>query len=191
MSLIYLNLENFSKSDKTLSINVSGYTFVMFVSSKSKYCSQAQTSFVELSHRVKGINLAVCSLDNRNYSLIDLSKNTTTVIDFVPKYILYTNGQPRVEYNGKRTTDALFSFLSNTIEQLSYKEKLSYEQKRPINEPLSSPAYHSQPVEKSIPYKITPTTQVKEYETSYGRPFNTANEAEFLEYEQAYLQNKK
>lgn len=188
MSLIYLNLENFSKNDKTLLINVSGYTFVMFVSSKSKYCSQAQASLVELSRRVKGINLASCSLDNRNYGLVELSKNTTTVIDFVPKYILYVNGQPRVEYNGKRTTDALFSFLSNTIEQLSYKEKLSYEQKGTT---MSLPQTYSQPSEKPAPYKITPTTQVKEYETSYGRPFNTANEAEFLEYEQAYLQNKK
>lgn len=37
------------------------------------------------------------------------------------------------------------------------------------------------------PFVITPLTGVKQYESSYGRPYNTINEQEFLEYEGAYI----
>jgi len=40
-------------------------------------------------------------------------------------------------------------------------------------------------------FSISPTTGVKEFETSYGRPYNTTNEQEFLDYEQAYLEQHK
>lgn len=39
-------------------------------------------------------------------------------------------------------------------------------------------------------WTVSPTTGVKEFETSYGRPYNTANDQEFLEYERAYLESK-
>jgi len=45
--------------------------------------------------------------------------------------------------------------------------------------------------QSSESYKITPNTGVKEYETSYGRPYNTLNERDFLDYEQAYKQMQK
>ena len=35
-------------------------------------------------------------------------------------------------------------------------------------------------------YRETPTTQVREYDISYGRPYNTASEASFLEELEAY-----
>lgn len=36
------------------------------------------------------------------------------------------------------------------------------------------------------PYRITPGSGVKEYERSYGRPYNTASETDYLEEEAAY-----
>jgi len=35
-------------------------------------------------------------------------------------------------------------------------------------------------------FRIVPSTGVKEYEASYGRPYNTANEADYLESLSAY-----
>lgn len=42
----------------------------------------------------------------------------------------------------------------------------------------------------AVGYTISPTTGVKEYANSYGRPYNTTSEAEYLEYEQAYNNTK-
>jgi hypothetical protein len=47
------------------------------------------------------------------------------------------------------------------------------------------PAVPAVPKE-TVPYKISPSTGVKEYNTSYGLPFNVNNEVTFLEYEKAY-----
>jgi hypothetical protein len=38
-------------------------------------------------------------------------------------------------------------------------------------------------------FRITPSTQVKEYDSSYGRPYNTASEADYLEMETSYVNN--
>ena len=39
--------------------------------------------------------------------------------------------------------------------------------------------------------RIDPETGVKEYKTSYGRPYNIGTEKDFIEYEKAYLQHQK
>jgi hypothetical protein len=46
------------------------------------------------------------------------------------------------------------------------------------------------PPQQQQKWIISPTTGVKEFETSYGRPYNTTNDQEFLEYERAYLESK-
>ena len=68
---------------------------------------------------------------------------------------------------------------------------VSQQRQMPQIQPTQSlqapPGLPSQPQHQQQKWTISPTTGVKEYESSYGRPYNTANEAEFLDYEAAYL----
>jgi len=65
---------------------------------------------------------------------------------------------------------------------------------QPSGQPVAQQAQGYPPQQQqqqAVKYKVTPSTGVKEYETSYGRPYNTSNENDFLEYEQAYIQQQQ
>lgn len=198
MSIYYLNVEDFGLNNDTLTHNINGISLVMFYSQSCKFCSAFMPQYQTLPGSIIGVSFALCSVDGRNNQLIKMSKSSSTPISGVPKFILYTDGIPYVEYTGQRNRQAVLSFLQDIVVKLNQKQ--SFTKPKRSREALESPSRIAPPnsgppgrgggntePSSSGKFKITPSTGVKEYESSYGLPYNAGNEANFLEYESAYV----
>ena len=161
--------------------------------------------FKQMPAMMHGINFGLCNVDGPNRAIVQMSKASSTPITAVPKFILYNNGIPYVEYSGQRSRQAVMGFLQDIISKLDQKQSFTRPRRtrQPDGPPMQEQQHHGgmpQPPPgmngggqqhgqgggQNQSYKITPSTGVKEYETSYGRPYNTINEQEFLDYEAAY-----
>jgi len=212
MTLYYLKAHDFAQENGHLVANIGGITFTMFHSQKCGHCVNFLPEFKTLPSLIRGINFCICSVDNENASILQKCAETSTPISAVPKFILYSDGIPYVEYSGPRNRQRIIEFLQEIIEKLNQKQEFARPRRSRNDENHGAPRINQ--VNNSMPtrptavapsqappdnsgkqYNITPSTGVKEYETSYGRPYNTLNEMEFLEYENAYKQqmngNKK
>lgn len=162
-----------------------------------------------------GLNFGTCCVDDANRGVVEMSKQSSTPINSVPKFILYVEGRPYVEYSGQRSRPAILAFLQEISAKIN--QSLSFARPRRTRQqempqqqapqimmqqqqqhmqmaPPPPQARVQQPrgggghelTNPNSTVKIAPNTGVKEYETSYGRPYNTTNEMDFLEYERAY-----
>ncbi len=211
MSVYYLNADDFGMEQGHLVSNVPGLLLVMFTSKKCKYCDDFMPEFKALPSAIKGMNFGVCNVDDRNRAVLQMANSSSTPIKGVPKFLLYNEGMPYVEYTGARTTQAVILFLKEIFAKLSQKRQFEQPRRTRVGAGAgtgtSPPQHGMQPAQGQAregggypsraqggmaqappSFKVNPSTGVKEYETSYGRPYNTANEQEFLAYEQAYLQ---
>lgn len=205
MSVHYLNANEFGQENGHLVANIGGITFVMFHSNSCTHCMNFLPEFKQMPAMMHGINFGLCNVDGPNRAIVQMSKSTSTPITAVPKFILYNNGIPYVEYSGQRTRQAVMGFLQDIISKLDQKQSFTRPRRtrQPGGPPMQEQQQHGgmpQPPPgmggggqsngqgggQNQSYKITPSTGVKEYETSYGRPYNTINEQEFLDYEAAY-----
>lgn len=198
----YLNASDFGQEGNHLVANIGGLTFVMFHSQRCSYCNNFLPEFKQLPNILRGINFGLCSVDDGNRALVQMSKASSTPISAVPKFVLYNNGIPYAEYTGQRSRQAVIAFLQEVIGKISQPQGFARPRRTrqeqpmpPMQAPTQPPAQGtpSRPPSSGMPQanssvKITPSTGVKEYETSYGRPYNTLNENDFLEYENAYKQ---
>lgn len=192
-TIYYLNANDFSQEGNHMSANIGGLTLIMFHSQRCTHCVNFIPVFKSLPNSIRGINFGLCSVDNANRDIIRMSQNSSTPIRAVPKFILYNDGLPYVEYSGQRSQQAILSFLQEITNKLNQKQSFT---QRPLrsrqnmgggmpSRPMTT-NHQQQETHTNTSFKITPSTGVKEYETSYGRPYNTLNEMDFLEYENAY-----
>lgn len=207
-NIYYLNANDFSMEGQHLAANIGGLTFVMFHSSRCSHCVNFLPEFKMLPGSMRGVNFGICSVDNENRIIASKSQQSTTPIAAVPKFILYNDGIPYVEYSGQRSRMAVLNFLNEVISKLDQKQTFMRPRRSRQESQMAAPTQSVQSMQPIAPtrptgmsgqgqpqqsqqsqnYKITPSTGVKEYETSYGRPYNTTNESDFLEYESAYKQ---
>ncbi len=202
MSIYYLNVEDFALSDNMLTHSIPGITLVMFFTQTCKFCSTFMPQYQSLPGSIIGVNFALCCLDGKNGQIVKMSKSSSTPIPNVPKFILYTDGIPYIEYTGQRNRQSVLSFLQDIVIKLNQKQ--SFTKPKRSREALETPHGGAAAGGRIMPpasrnsggapeaqggskFKIIPSTGVKEYETSYGLPYNAGNEANFLEYESAYL----
>ena len=221
-TIYYLNSGDFSQESGHLAANIGGITLVMFHSQRCSHCVNFLPEFKRLPGAIRGVNFGSCCVDDGNRVILQMSKQSSTPIDAVPKFILYNDGIPYVEYSGQRSRQAIIGFLQEIISKLNQKQSFTRPRRsrqQPVQQemPMQPPAPSSMPTMppsdsgnggptrptgmmggqgqgqdqqggNNNSYRITPSTGVKEYDTSYGRPYNTLNESDFLEYENAYKQ---
>ena len=200
-SLHYLSVNDFGKNGNHLIINVQGLTFVMFETGSCKWCSSFKGEFQNLANSVGNINFALCNLDGNNKEIARISKNSSTPISAVPKFILYNNGMPVAEYTSARNSQSILKFLQEMLNTFGQRQSFSAPRQPPRQAGLPNRPQQPQAQRPSQgsgqgqdpnlgAYKLSPENGVKEFQTSYGRPYNTSSENEFIEYEQAYKQTK-
>jgi len=188
----YLEQNDFQVLNGHLCVNIEGILLVMFTASNCAHCKRFVPEFMTLPKRMNGIKFGLCSLDGPNRAVAIQSQQTSTQISDVPRFYLYNQGRPVAEYTGARNIQSIISFIEELLPQLQH----SFMQQRRTRQPQQSQQPQPQRYERqqnqqeSDVVRISPETGVKEYRTSYGRPYNSANEKDFLEYERAYL-NKK
>jgi len=197
-SVHYLSINDFGRNGNNVIINVPGLTFVMFETGQCKWCSSFKGEFQNLANTIGNINFALCNLDGANKDIARISKNSTTPITAVPKFILYNEGVPVAEYTSARNSQAILKFLQEMLNTFGQRQTFTSPRQQPSNSMPNRPQAQSQPQQgggggqRSDPllgaFTISPDNGVKEFKTSYGRPYNTSNEMEFIEYENAYKQ---
>lgn len=221
-NLYYINASDFSQEGGHMTANIGGVSLIMFHSNRCPHCIAFLPEFKRLPGAMMGLNFGTCCVDDGNRSVVEMSKQSSTPITSVPKFILYVEGRPYVEYSGQRSRPAILAFLqeiSAKINQslsfarprrtrqqegvgqqpgMQYQQPAMQQQQPPQNAQMAPPPPQArvQPprnggggyelTNPNSSVKIAPNTGVKEYETSYGRPYNTTNEMDFLEYERAY-----
>lgn len=192
----YLNVQDFSIDSGKLVLNLNGITLVMFESKDCEYCKKFAPEFSKLPGTIVGINFGRCNLDGANRQIPKMAEKTTTPFKTVPKFILYSDGNPYAEYSGTRSLQAIVSFLTEIMGKLGQKQSFTVPTQRQRQMPPQMQQNMQRQSQQAIqepenaPWKITPSTGVREYQTSYGLPYNAGNEAIFLEYEKAYLESK-
>lgn len=124
------------------------------------------------------------------------ARTRQSVIAFMQEIISKLN-QGNSFNNGNRQQVPVRSRIGNSGPQVQPQPQLQPHQGRPnpeFQQQMTGQGHaqnHPQTQPASKKFSISPTTGVKEFETSYGRPYNTTNEQEFLDYEQAYLEQHK
>jgi len=197
-SLHYLSVNDFGRNGNNVIINVPGLTFVMFETGQCRWCASFKGEFQNLANTVGNINFALCNLDGANKEIARISKNSTTPITAVPKFILYNEGVPVAEYTSARNSQAILKFLQEMLNNFGQRQTFTRPRQpsslpsRPQAQAPSQQGGGGGGGQRQDPllgaYKISPENGVKEFQTSYGRPYNTSSENEFIEYETAYKQ---
>lgn len=207
-NIYYLSSTDFNLENGNLVANIGGLSFIMFHSMKCSHCQNFIPEFKNLNGSIRGVNFGLCSVDNNNNVIAQWSKQSSTPITAVPKFILYNDGIPYIEYSGQRNSQAVIGFLQDVIGKLNQKQSFTrprrtreqvpqqeiqqlpqrFDQQMPSQYQQAPQQQQQQQAPQTAAFKITPSTGVKEYETSYGRPYNTLNEQDFLSYESAYKQ---
>lgn len=215
MSIYSLSPQDFQLQNGTLMNTVQGFSFVMFVTQNCKFCHQFLPEFKQLPNNAPGVTFAVCSVDGNGREIFEMAKKSSSPIKAAPTFIFYTNGLPFAEYRGPRTSQDILQFIQGAIQESQNKMQQPAQVQQPIrtrqndqtqrempdiqpiqrhnlSQPrnLQMPSSTPQPSQPQQKWTVSATTGVKEFETSYGRPYNMANDQEFLEYERAYLESK-
>jgi hypothetical protein len=220
-NIYYLNNADFGLEGGHMVANIGGLSFIMFHSQRCAHCVKFLPEFKTLPGTIRGVNFALCCVDDPSRTLIELSRNSSTPIKTVPKFILYNDGVPYIEYNLQRSRGSILNFLQDIIQKLDQKQSFTSRPRR-TRQFGQEQQYQQQPQQQNLPRSpmpqqqappqqqptgqmgqmgggqmsqarqntvITPTTGVKQYETSYGLPYNMTEQL-FLDYQDAYLKDK-
>jgi hypothetical protein len=209
-NIYYLNNADFGLENGNMVANIGGLSFVMFHSQRCAHCVKFLPEFKTLPGSIRGVNFGLCCVDDPSRTLIELSRNSSTPIKTVPKFILYNDGVPYLEYNLQRSRNAILNFLQDIIQKLDQKQSFTSRPRSRQFRQEPNPNQNAQMLPRSPlgqqsmqapqatqtsqapnqSFTISPTTKVKEYKSSYGLPYNMPNESYFLDYESAYLKDK-
>jgi len=117
MSLNYLNTTDFEFDASTGSLLVAkdGIVFVMFYSKTCGHCIKYLPQYTNIPSMFKGINFAACCIDGPNRPIIEYSQKSRTPITSVPKFIVYKNKRPWLEYTGEKSNAAICHYLDQML----------------------------------------------------------------------------
>lgn len=113
---------------KTLSLNRSGYWFVMFRLPNCRACMDIHPEFVKLKEFHRGISFGSVNMDpsanTGNSGLVARARGTRTPISKVPTFIFYADGIPIVRYptnDSAPSRDGLLRALESGIQRAAEK----------------------------------------------------------------------
>ena len=137
MSLYKLGSQNFqlvgSQNPLVLTVSVQEPIFIMFKLQGCQGCQALEPVFSQLANTDRRVSYGICDL-TENKSVAQMSKSSTTHIQKVPSFILYTQGRPRAKFvNAEKKLNDFINFLSGTLAQLQQQPQ---QQPQMINAPL-------------------------------------------------------
>lgn len=108
------------RTTKAMITNISGPSVIMFTASGCSGCHQMRPVFDRLAREFGGrgttFGIADVSggLSNR---ILQMSRGTTTPINFTPMILYYAGGRPRERYSGGLSLEELREFVGNALEK--------------------------------------------------------------------------
>jgi thioredoxin-like negative regulator of GroEL len=96
----FLTTNDFNVSNRTLENSfVSGYSLILFHSSRCPHCKLAQEIVAHLSDTVVGCEFGMINLDD-NKGVIRLAAQSNLKLEYVPLLVFFANGKAYMMYAG-------------------------------------------------------------------------------------------
>lgn len=165
-TLLFLTHEDFflgkGAKGSIMCTDIRGFSLVLFYSTQCEYCQQLIPIFKRLPDIVSGCQFAMINI-SKNRQLINLARNTIAPLQYVPYVVLYIDGKPYMRYDGPHDENQIRQFILEVANQIQQK-------------PNFAPSSNGK---KELPaYTI-------------GNPLCGDNEVCYLEYDDAYIDDKK
>lgn len=193
MSLIQLTENDFFINAGNLCVNDDSVILVVFTSKKWEPYNAFLHQYSTLPSKISGMKFGFCDLAE-HLSVAQNSINTSTPIKDVPRFILYLKGKPFAKYQGDWSMNGIVEFIKDITPKI--KQRLSQQQMQPNQQrsrmqlPNNQLNQQQQQTAQQDEFTLAPETKVKIFKTSYGRPYNTANDKDFLEWQDAYTSQR-
>lgn len=115
MSLLVLEDQHFSlllskSGAKLLCTGIEGISLILFHTPDCEHCPDLKESFKILSQHIKGVHFGLCNV-RQHKNVVHLSKESTTVIQYVPYVLCFINGKPFAKYDGDRSVKGIKDFI--------------------------------------------------------------------------------
>lgn len=96
----FLTADDFSLSGQTLQVSISsGYSLILFHSSRCPHCGMAQQILSLLSETVVGCDFGMINLDD-NKGVIRTAAKSNLKLEYVPLLVFFANGKAYMMYAG-------------------------------------------------------------------------------------------
>lgn len=96
------------------------YSIVMFSTNDCNQCKIMRPILNKFIHYNNDIQLIVVDVyDDSSVKLIELSKQTTTPLQYVPLIYFYVNGIPYKKFDGQYTSEDFSLFINNVLNEAS------------------------------------------------------------------------
>lgn len=112
--LLFLTSEDFNvtKGSKgsILSHEIRGFSLVLFYSTQCKYCQTLIPIFKKLPTLISGCQFGIINV-SVNKSVVRISKDTISPVQYVPYIVFYVDGNPFMEYKGPHDMKEIQRFI--------------------------------------------------------------------------------
>lgn len=126
---------------KTLDIDIGGKILLFIKTQDCEGCRAFFPIFQELARTDRRVGYALLDISSPSErGVVRMSRDTSTSIDTVPYIVMYNNGSPVAKYKGKKTYQAMQSFITDII-QIIDRQK----QTRPFVHEPAKPTYGGYP----------------------------------------------
>lgn len=106
----HFNLLLSNKGSKFLCTGIQGISLILFYTPDCEYCGEIKESFKALSQLIRGVKFGTCNL-RQCPKTRQLSRESTTVLQYVPYVLCFVNGKPYAKYDGDRSIKGLKDFI--------------------------------------------------------------------------------
>lgn len=101
-----------------------GLSFVLFYSTKCRYCHTLSPEFKTLPSIVQGFQFGMINVTTFP-AIADMSRGTNTEIQYVPLIILYNKGAPLMRYEGPPIKSEMAKFVVSVAKKINQNMKFT------------------------------------------------------------------
>lgn len=134
------NLLISNSGKKLLCTGIPDISLILFHTPDCEYCGELKETFKTMGQLVQGVSFAMCNLRQCPKTL-QLSKESTTVFQFVPYVLCYINGKPYAKYEGDRSIKGLKDFIQLVFTNVESFKTSPQLQKDELNDQVSNDTY--------------------------------------------------
>lgn len=109
--MLFLNSQHFTtKTDGTVSINIQGFSIILFYSRSCPHCNTMEGFFEKIDRHVNGITTGKVLLDE-NKDIIPVLAKSNIELTYVPFVVFFAHGSPYMIYSGPNDLKSLTDFI--------------------------------------------------------------------------------
>lgn len=115
---------------QSMCLKVGGIILVLFKIQGCTGCASIEPIFRSFANRDNRVSYGIVDL-TREKQIVQMSRATTTVIQTVPRIIIYTEGKPFAVFTGEKSQRGIQTFIDNILEQYKPPQRQVYPQQAP------------------------------------------------------------